>query len=124
VRTIFVIEDQATNLKLIQGILARSGYNVRTAETADIGIPMIREEIPDLILMDIHLPGTDGLTATRLLKQDTLTKHVPIIAVTARAMEGDKEIILAAGCDDYAAKPIRYKQILSMIERHLALADK
>lgn len=117
--TIFVIEDQATNLKLIKGILERSGYNVATAESADDGIPMIKDIIPDLILMDIHLPGTDGLTATRLLKKASDTAHIPIIAITARAMEGDKAAILAAGCDDYAAKPIRYKEILSLISKHL-----
>jgi two-component system, cell cycle response regulator DivK len=115
-KTIFIVEDQKANMKLIDGILKREGYKTIQAESADIGIPMIRQQLPDLILMDIHLPGTDGLTATRLLKKYKETCHIPIIAITARAMDGDKETILAAGCDAYAAKPIRYKEVLAMIE--------
>lgn len=119
-KTIFVVEDQATNLKLVEGILVRAGFNVVSAETADIGMPMIIESQPDLVLMDIHLPGTDGLTATRILKNKSETKNIPIIALTARAMEGDRESILEAGCDEYAAKPLRYKELLAMIEKLLA----
>ncbi|MCR8922590.1 response regulator [Dasania sp. GY-MA-18] len=117
--TIFVIEDQATNMKLITGILSRAGFNVKTATTADIGIPMIIENKPDLVLMDLHLPGTDGITATRILKNNESTKTIPIIALTAKAMEGDRESILEAGCDEYAAKPIRYKQLLELINNFL-----
>jgi two-component system, cell cycle response regulator DivK len=114
--TIFIVEDQSANMKLIKGVVTRDGYATLEAESADIAIPLIREQQPDLVLMDIHLPGTDGLTATRLLKQDKLTSHIPIIAVTAKAMEGDREMILAAGCDDYASKPIRYKELLKLIK--------
>ncbi len=113
---IYVIEDQLANLKLISGILKRAGYEVLSATNADIGIPEIIELRPALVLMDIHLPGTDGLTATRILKRNDVTKSIPIMAITARAMEGDREAILDAGCDDYAAKPIRYKEVLKKIE--------
>jgi two-component system, cell cycle response regulator DivK len=121
--TIFIVEDQATNMKLIQGILAREGYTTLQAESADIAIPMIKEYLPDLILMDIHMPGTDGLTATRLLKSDFETRDIPIIAITARVMEGDKEAIIEAGCEEYTAKPIRYKEVLMLIKEVLDRND-
>ena len=117
--TIAVVEDNASNMKLISGVLQRAGYVVLEAVDADSGIPLIREHKPDLVLMDIHLPGTDGLAATRLLKADPNTSHIPIVALTARAMEGDKETMLAAGCDGYASKPIRYKEVLNLIETML-----
>lgn len=117
---IYVVEDQQTNLKLITGILERAGYTVQSSETADEAIPEIIQSPPDLILMDIHLPGTDGLTATRILKANQTTQHIPVIAVTARAMEGDREHILEAGCDEYTAKPIRYKQMLQLIDTVLS----
>jgi len=114
--TIAVVEDNPSNMKLVTGVLHRAGYQILTAEDADAGIPLIRENLPDLVLMDIHLPGTDGLEATRLLKKDDRTRHIPVIAVTARAMEGDRELILEAGCDAYTSKPISYKDLLVQIE--------
>lgn len=119
---VYVVEDQTTNLKLITGILERAGYSVMSSMTADEAIPEIIHSLPDLILMDIHLPGTDGLTATRILKANEATQHIPIIAVTARAMEGDREHIMSAGCDEYTAKPIRYKQVLQLIDNVLKRA--
>lgn len=118
-KTIAVLEDNPSNTKLIVGVLERSGYRVLAASNADIGIPIIREQLPDLVLMDIHMPGTDGLEATRRLKADEQTGAIPIIAVTAQAMEGDREAILAAGCDGYTAKPIRYKELLVLVEQFL-----
>ena len=117
--TILVVEDNPSNMKLIIDVLQLAGYETLTAEDADAGIPLIREHLPDLVLLDIHLPGTDGIEATRLLKTDDKTRHIPIIAVTARAMDGDRESILAAGCDGYASKPIRYKELLLQIEQTL-----
>ncbi len=117
--TIAVVEDNPSNMKLIVGVLERAGHTVLAAEDADIGIPMIREQLPDLVLMDMHLPGTDGIQATRLLKANARTAHIPVIAITARAMEGDREGMLAAGCDGYASKPIRYKEVLALIDRLL-----
>lgn len=114
--TIAIIEDNLSNMKLIKTVLEHAGYQTVSAENADKGIPLIRESLPDLILMDIHMPGTDGLMATRILKADSTTRHIPVIAVTARAMEGDRENILASGCDGYTSKPIRYKEMLNLIE--------
>ncbi|WP_330359759.1 response regulator [Solemya pervernicosa gill symbiont] len=90
-----------------------------TAESADREIPLIREQRPDPVLMDIHMPGTDGLEATRLLKRDIRTSHIPVIVVMARAMDGDREAILDAGCDGYPAKPVRYKKMLARVEKTL-----
>ena len=117
--TIAIIEDNASNMKLMCGILQRAEYKVIEVSNADNGIPIIIESSPDLILMDIHMPGTDGLTATRILKKEPRTKHIPIIAVTARAMDGDREMILEAGCDGYISKPIRYKELLDLIKEKL-----
>ncbi|HTJ97525.1 MAG TPA: response regulator [Rhodocyclaceae bacterium] len=113
--SILVIEDNATNMKLAAVILDSSGYTVLESSDARQGIDLAREHQPDLILMDIQLPGIDGLTATRMLKQDPLTKHIKIIALTAFAMKGDEERILAAGCDAYIPKPLRHKEFLETI---------
>jgi two-component system cell cycle response regulator DivK len=117
--TLLIVEDNPSNMKLLAGILTRSGYEVLQAIDADVGVPLAREKQPALIFMDIHMPGTDGVTATRLLKADPLTAGIPVIAVTAHAMQGDRENILAAGCDEYIAKPIRYKEVLAAVERIL-----
>lgn len=117
--TIAVIEDNRSNMKLIKGILENAGYKTLTAIDAEEGMAMIREHLPDLVLMDIHLPGTDGLSATRMLKAESKTRHIPIIAVTARAMDGDLQGIMDAGCDGYASKPIRYKEVLALISEIL-----
>lgn len=114
--TIALVEDNPSNVKLVTRILEHAGYAIIVAEDADSGIPLIRQQQPDLVLMDMHLPGIDGLEATRLLKADSLTAHIPIVAVTARAMEGDRDAMLAAGCDAYIAKPIRYKEMLLQLE--------
>lgn len=117
--TLLIVEDNASNMKLLAGILTRAGYEILQATDADIGVPLARDRQPALIFMDIHMPGTDGMTATRLLKADPLTAGIPVIAVTARAMQGDRENILAAGCDEYIAKPIRYQEVLATVERLL-----
>jgi len=121
---IAVVEDNPSNMKLMTSVLENAGYGILPAEDADVGIPLIREHLPDLVLMDMHLPGTDGMAATRLLKSDPRTAHIPVIAVTARAMDGDKEIFLAAGCDGYASKPIRYKELLGQIATTLSACGK
>ena len=113
---ILVVEDNPTNMKLICDLLTRAGYTVLEAIDADSGIRMARQDAPDLILMDIQLPGMDGLTATRMLKDEEKTKDIPVIALTAFAMKGDEERMLATGgCDDYVAKPIRYKEFLKTV---------
>ena len=106
-KRILVIEDNPTNLKLATTILTKSGYDVCQAPDAPSGIARAHELQPDLILMDVQLPGMDGLTATRELKQHPATRAIPVIALTAFAMKGDEQKMLAAGCDGYIAKPIR-----------------
>ena len=103
---ILIIEDTPMNMELVTDVLEVAGHKVLQAETAEKGIEMARAETPALILMDIGLPGMDGLTATGILKRDQLTKDIPIIALTSHAMKEDKERIIAAGCDGYITKPI------------------
>ncbi len=116
---ILVVEDNAANMKLAVLLLESSGYTVVSAMDAEAGLTLARDEQPDLILMDIQLPGMDGLQATRILKQEEATRAIPVIALTALAMKGDEERIRAAGCDDYVAKPLRYKEFLAMVTAHL-----
>jgi len=116
---ILIIEDNPTNMKLASSLLKNRGYTVLEANDAEIGLRLANDEPPDLILMDIQLPGMDGLTATQLLKDKQHTRNIPIIALTAFAMKGDEQKILEAGCDAYIAKPIRYKDFLKTVESFL-----
>ncbi|MBU52936.1 MAG: response regulator [Deltaproteobacteria bacterium] len=115
-KQLLLIEDNAANRKLIGGVLLRAGYQVDEFDNADDGIAMALQKTYDLIVMDIQLPGTDGLAATRLLRASDKTQHIPILAVTAYAMPGDQKRILEGGCDDYLAKPIAYKELLKKVE--------
>jgi two-component system cell cycle response regulator DivK len=119
---ILIIEDNATNMKLATILLESAGYTVLSATDAEAGLTSARGEQPDLILMDIHLPGMDGLEATMLLKRDNATRAIPVIALTALAMKGDEERIRAAGCIGYIAKPMRYQEFLATIAAQLASA--
>lgn len=116
---ILVIEDNPTNMRLTTDILKRQGYTVIQADNAELGIEMALQEKPNLILMDIHLPKMDGLTATKILKSEESLKKTLIIALTANAMTGDEADVLAAGCDDYITKPIRYKSFIEKIDELL-----
>jgi two-component system, cell cycle response regulator DivK len=118
--TILVVEDNATNMKLSTFLLESADYTVLAATNAEIGLALAREGHPDLILMDIQLPGMDGLQATALLKASEETRDIPVIALTALAMKGDEERILAAGCDGYIAKPLDYKNFLAVVGATLA----
>ena len=118
-KRILLVEDNAANRKLMGDHLRRVGHEVREVETADEGIALALAERFDLVVMDIQLPGTDGLTATRLLRSNPTTRNLPILAVTAHAMRGDEERILAAGCDGYTAKPIAYKEFLALVAQLL-----
>ena len=120
--TILIVEDNATNMKLSAFLLESADYTVLTATNAEIGLTLAREGRPDLILMDIQLPGMDGLEATALLKADEATRDIPVIALTALAMKGDEERIRAAGCDGYIAKPLDYKDFLAVVKTRLAAA--
>ncbi|MCK4640788.1 MAG: response regulator [Candidatus Marinimicrobia bacterium] len=103
---ILIVEDTPMNLELATDLLEMAGYVILQAETAEDGIKLARDELPDLILMDISLPGMDGMEATRVLKQDSLTMDIPVVALTAHAMKGDKDKVMAAGCIGHLTKPI------------------
>jgi two-component system, cell cycle response regulator DivK len=118
--TVLIVEDNPANMTLAVFLLQSAGHKVLKALDAEAGLALAREEHPDLILMDIQLPGMDGLEATALLKSSELTAKIPVIALTALAMKGDEERIRAAGCDGYIAKPMRYQEFLAAIEERLA----
>jgi two-component system cell cycle response regulator DivK len=117
---VLIVEDNAANMTFAVFLLKSVGHEVLPALDAEAGLALARAEHPDLILMDIQLPGMDGLEATALLKQDVATREIPVIALTALAMKGDEERIRAAGCDGYIAKPIAYKAFLEAIAAQLA----
>lgn len=121
---VLIIEDLPVNMLLTVAILERAGHTPLQADSAERGIALAREQMPDVILMDIQLPDMDGLAATRLIKADPQLRHIPVIAVTAFAMKGDEEAMRAAGCDSYVTKPIRYNEFLAEVEavaaRHAA----
>ena len=117
---ILVVEDNPTNMKLAVLLLETAGHTVICATDAESGVTLARVDRPDLILMDIQLPGMDGLAATVLLKQDEATRAIPVIALTALAMKGDEERIRAAGCDGYIAKPMRYTDFLATVSAQLS----
>jgi CheY-like chemotaxis protein len=116
---ILVIEDNGKNRKLVRDVLQFHGYAILEAETAEVGIQLAQDTQPALILMDVQLPGMDGLTAMRTLRVDERTRHIPIIALTALAMKGDQERLLAAGFDSYIDKPINLKMFLLTIQQYL-----
>jgi two-component system cell cycle response regulator DivK len=116
---VLIVEDNPTNKTLAVFLLQSVGHTVLSAKDAEAGLTLARDEQPNLILMDIQIPGMDGLEATVLLKRDDATRAIPVIALTALAMKGDEERIRAAGCDGYIAKPMRYKDFLAAIEAQL-----
>lgn len=116
---ILVVEDHPANMKLTILLLQKTGYGVLSAMDAETGLELAQTEQPDLILMDIQLPGMDGLIATALLKQNPATRTIPVIALTALAMKGDDDRCRNAGCDGYIAKPLHYQELLAEIEAQL-----
>ncbi|MCE0721759.1 MULTISPECIES: response regulator [Legionella] len=114
---ILIVEDNELNLDMLSRRLQRKGYEIMSAVDGEKGVSMAKAENPDLILMDLSLPVLDGYDATRQLKSDQKTNSIPIIALTAHAMVGDREKAVAAGCDDYEVKPIDLPRLLEKIER-------
>ena len=114
-KTILIVEDNPANLKLASTVLEHAGYQVLTTDNALDAIAMTRQEKPQLVLMDIQLPGMSGLDAARQLKGEPSTSQIPIVALTAFAMKGDEERILDAGCDGYIPKPFDYKDLLAKV---------
>jgi CheY-like chemotaxis protein len=116
---ILVVDDNPVNMKLIHILLTGEGYDTRTAADAQEALNVLQEFSPRLILMDIQLPGMDGLELTRQLKADPATRDITILGLTAYAMKGDEEKILAAGCDGYIAKPIDTRTLPGVISHYL-----
>jgi two-component system cell cycle response regulator DivK len=116
---ILIVDDNATNLKLARVLLQGEGYDVRTAADAEDALRLLSTFKPRLILMDIQLPGMDGLELTRRLKADVDTRDIVILALTASAMKGDEEKARAAGCDGYIAKPIDIESLPKVLAEHL-----
>jgi len=114
---ILYVEDNEDNVYMLTQRLTRHGFEVSIASDGAQGIEMARREKPDLILMDLGLPSLDGWTATRYLKQVPDTRNIPILALSAHTMPGDREKALDAGCDDYDAKPIVFERLLAKIDR-------
>lgn len=118
-KVILIIEDNTRNIRLINDILTSRGYHVLQACDGREGIELALQYRPDLILMDIQLPIIDGLTATNILKNNHSTSSIPVVALTAMAMKGDREQILASGCDDYLEKPFRLDKLINTLEKYL-----
>jgi two-component system cell cycle response regulator DivK len=117
---ILIVEDNTTNMALASFLLKSVGHMVLSASDAEDGLTLARAEHPHLILMDIQLPGMDGLAATAELKGNDESRSIPVIALTALAMKGDEQRIRDAGCDGYIAKPIRYQEFLQTVATQLA----
>ena len=117
---VLIIEDNEKNRKLVRDVLQVKGYKTIEAETAEAGLKLAAEQSPALILMDIQLPGMDGITALKQLKAEAKTKSIPVIAVTASAMSFKRQTMLAEGFDGYQTKPISLKDFLGEVERVLA----
>ena len=117
---ILLVEDNEMNRDMLSRRLARRGYEVAIAVDGEQGLAMARSEAPALVLMDMSLPGLDGWDATRQLKAAEETRAIPVIALTAHAMSGDREKAMAAGCDDFDTKPIELERLLAKIQALLA----
>jgi CheY-like chemotaxis protein len=118
-KTILVIEDNALNMKLVKSLLTIGKYDMLEAPDAETGIILARNKKPDLILMDIQLPGMDGVAATRVIKEDPSVKDIPVVAFTSFAMEGDQDKAMEAGCAGYITKPLNTQKFIKTIEDFL-----
>ena len=122
-KTILYIEDNAHNRRIVRKILSLRGYQVIEAEDGLQGFQMIQKLNPPLVLLDISLPTMHGIEIAGKVKSDPELRHIPLIALTASAMRGDRERFLAAGCDDYLSKPVQASELLKMVEYHYPLAQ-
>ncbi|MDB4970752.1 MAG: response regulator receiver [Myxococcales bacterium] len=120
-KTVLLVEDNPHNRKIFSGMLTHSGFEVIEAEDGQQALDAVAKALPDVILMDLSIPGVDGWEVTRRLKADARTQPVPIIALTAHAMRGDEERARAAGCDHYLAKPISPKKVVEEVRKILKL---
>ena len=120
---ILLVEDNELNRDMLSRRLKRRDYEVEMAVDGQQGVDLTRSLMPDLILMDMSLPIIDGWTATGILKSDSSTSHIPIIALTAHAMEGERQKCLEAGCDDFDTKPIEFKRLLEKINYWIEISS-
>jgi len=118
-KRILLVEDQEDNRRIMRDLLSASGYQLVEANDGEQGLALASSEVPDLILMDIQLPGLDGYEVTRRIKANTALSHIPIIAVTSYALSGDDQKAVAAGCDRYVTKPFSPRQLLAKIREFL-----
>jgi two-component system cell cycle response regulator DivK len=114
-KRVLVVEDNDVNMHLALVLLTGAGYDVLEARTGAEGVMLAKRHLPDLVLMDIGLPDFSGLEATRMLKEDPVTQKIPVLALTAFAMKGDEERILAAGCNGYISKPVDTRTLLARV---------
>ena len=121
-KKILIMDDNEDNRLLMSDILQYRGYEILEADDGEKGIGMAREFKPDLILLDMQMPGMDGFSAVKMLKSDPLTKDIKVIAVTSLAMKGDREKIIALGVDEYVPKPIDTRQFPVLVEKHIGKA--
>lgn len=120
--TILVVEDNEMNMQLVEYLLEEGGYGILKAASGEEALELAQRAVPDLVLMDIHLPGMDGLAVVRRLREDPRTSTVPVLALTAHAMRGDRDRFLQAGCDGYISKPIDVASFIPSISRFLPAA--
>jgi CheY-like chemotaxis protein len=118
-KRILVVEDNKDNMTLIVDVLSSFDYDVLQAVDGEMGLELAKQQAPDLILMDLSLPRMDGWTATKHIKADSKLRHIPVIALTAHAMVGDRERAIEAGCDDYLSKPIDLAELAKKLLQYL-----
>lgn len=123
-KTVLYIEDNPHNRRLVRRTLQRRGYEMVEADNGITGLEMVRELNPPLVLLDIGLPQMDGIEVVKHIKADTELQQIPVIALTASAMRGDRERFLAAGCDDYLSKPIQVLELLQMVKQYYPKKDE
>jgi CheY-like chemotaxis protein len=119
-KTILVVEDNELNMKLVRALLRQDSFRVLESSGAEKGLDIAREEKPDLILMDIQLPGMDRLSAVKIVKTDPVLKRIPVVALTSYAMEGDAEKAREDGCDGYISKPIDTRGFIKTVRKFLS----
>jgi len=115
---ILVVEDNEKNMKLFRDVLNATGYRTLEATTGGEAVQLATEQAPDLVLMDIQMPGVDGVEALRRLRADERTAAIPVLAVTAQAMQGDRERFLAEGFDGYLSKPVNVRELIGSVRQH------
>ncbi len=118
-KTVLIVEDNELNMKLFDDLLSAHGYEIVKTQDGRDAVDLVKQHMPDLIIMDIQLPEISGIEVTKEIKSNDNLKHIPVIAVTAFAMKGDEEKIKASGCEDYIAKPISVSNFIKVVKKYL-----